>query len=127
MHKMTPVPGSEGLFSPRWSPDGRYLAALSMDLASIHLFDFRTQVWTTWLTAQEGHVGWQLWSPDSRAIYFTSDKADHIAYWRIAVGNQTPIKIADLPDEALYPYHEAPSLAPDGGILYARDRSSHEI
>jgi dipeptidyl aminopeptidase/acylaminoacyl peptidase len=25
------VPGSSGLFSPRWSPDGRYLAAVSVD------------------------------------------------------------------------------------------------
>jgi Tol biopolymer transport system component len=27
-HKTEIVPGSEGLFSPRWSPDGRYIAAL---------------------------------------------------------------------------------------------------
>ena len=25
---VVPLPGSEGLFSPRWSPDGRYIAAL---------------------------------------------------------------------------------------------------
>ena len=28
-HKVSPVPGSEGLYSPHWSPDGRYIAALS--------------------------------------------------------------------------------------------------
>ena len=27
--KVTVVPGSVGMYSPRWSPDGRYLAALS--------------------------------------------------------------------------------------------------
>ena len=31
--KVTPVPGSEGLYSPRWSPDGRYLAAFPVDSA----------------------------------------------------------------------------------------------
>ena len=29
--QITPVPGSKGLYSPRWSPDGRHLAALSRD------------------------------------------------------------------------------------------------
>ena len=76
--KVTPVPGSEGLYSPRWSPDGRYLAALPIDSRSIHLFDFQKQVWTTWFTADEGNVGWNLWSPDSRDLYFATDKADHI-------------------------------------------------
>jgi Tol biopolymer transport system component len=30
-HKQTQLPGSEGLFSPRRSPDGRYIAAISLD------------------------------------------------------------------------------------------------
>ena len=29
------IPGSQGLFSPRWSPDGRYLAALTSDYRKI--------------------------------------------------------------------------------------------
>ncbi len=124
--KVTPVPGSEGLYSPRWSPDGRYLAALSIDSRSIHLFDFQKQAWTTWFTAQEGHVAWNLWSQDNKALYFATDKADHIEYWRIGVGNQTPMKIADLQDEHLEDY-QSPVLAPDGGVLYTRDLSTYEI
>lgn len=31
------VPASEGLFSPRWSPDGRYIAALSLDQRQVRL------------------------------------------------------------------------------------------
>ncbi len=47
--KVTTIPGSEGLFSPRWSPDGRYIAALSPDFTKVMLFDFKTQQWSTWL------------------------------------------------------------------------------
>jgi Tol biopolymer transport system component/DNA-binding winged helix-turn-helix (wHTH) protein len=40
------VPGSEGLYSPRWSPDGRYLAALSIDGRQVKLFTFASKQWT---------------------------------------------------------------------------------
>ncbi len=125
--KVTPVPGSQGLYSPRWSQDGHYLAAFTVDACSIHLFDFKKQVWTTWFTAEEGHVGYNLWSQDSKTLYFWTDKADRNAYWRLGVGNQTPVKITDLPDEPFIPYHWWVLLAPDGGILYTRDASTHEM
>ena len=74
--------------------------------------------------AEGAHVGYNLWSPDSRALYFLIDTADHSTYWRLAVGKQTAVKIADLPDErAIY----WPLLAPDGGILYTRDLRKSEI
>ena len=38
-HEVTTVPGSEGLFSPRLSPDGRYIAALSGDLTRSYLIN----------------------------------------------------------------------------------------
>jgi serine/threonine protein kinase/Tol biopolymer transport system component len=42
-HQLSVLPGSQGTFSPRWSPDGRFLAALSSDSQKLVLFDFRTQ------------------------------------------------------------------------------------
>ena len=37
--RVSPVSRSEGLFSPRWSPDGKYLAALSGDSLKLLFFD----------------------------------------------------------------------------------------
>ena len=45
-HRISSLPGSQGLFSPHWSPDGRYIAALSSDSQRIMLFDFKTQKWS---------------------------------------------------------------------------------
>jgi Tol biopolymer transport system component len=59
-HKTETVPGSEGLFSPRWSPDGHYVAALSPDFTKLMLFDFQTQKWTTWLTEPAGAVSYPV-------------------------------------------------------------------
>ena len=44
-HKVSIVPGSERLFSPHWSPDGRFIAAMHSNAIGSMLFDFKTQKW----------------------------------------------------------------------------------
>ena len=41
--RVSTIPGSQGLFSPRVSPDGRYLAALSADSKKLMLYEFATR------------------------------------------------------------------------------------
>ena len=60
------VPGSNGLFSPRWSPDGRYIAALSLDQRQVRLYTVATQTWTT-LNVPSGAD--PIWSPDSHYLF----------------------------------------------------------
>jgi WD40 repeat protein len=48
-HQVSVLPGSQGIFSPRWSPDGRFLVAVGSDSRKLVLFDFQTQKWTDWL------------------------------------------------------------------------------
>jgi Tol biopolymer transport system component/DNA-binding winged helix-turn-helix (wHTH) protein len=64
--KMEAVPGSEGLFSPRWSPDGRYIAALTLDQRQVRLYTVATQTWTT-LKVPSGAD--PVWSADSRYLF----------------------------------------------------------
>ena len=40
------VPGSDGLRSPRWSPTGRYIAALNAALNKLMLYGLTTNQWT---------------------------------------------------------------------------------
>src|SRR6202021_3788989 len=65
-HKQTQLPGSEGLFSPRWSPDGRYIAAISLDQRRLMLYDVADR---TWRLLAETSVADPVWSSDSKAIY----------------------------------------------------------
>jgi Tol biopolymer transport system component/DNA-binding winged helix-turn-helix (wHTH) protein len=64
--KIDQIPGSEGLFSPRWSPDGRYIAALSLDQRQVRLFDVAAQTWKT-LPLDSGAD--PVWSSDNRYLY----------------------------------------------------------
>jgi len=64
--KIDPVPQSDGLFSPRWSPDGKYIAALTLDQRKVQLLDVATQSWRT-LSVSSGAD--PVWSADSRFLY----------------------------------------------------------
>ncbi len=66
-HKVTEVAGSLGLFSPRLSPDGRYIAAVRADQKALMLFDRSSQRWE--LLTRHG-VGDPVWSHDSHSIFF---------------------------------------------------------
>jgi len=64
---VTEIPGSAGLFSPRLSPDGRYIAAIRLDQKALLLFDRSKQQWTTLTTHGAGDP---TWSRNSRALFF---------------------------------------------------------
>lgn len=65
-HAVRSLPGSENLFSPRWSPDGRWITALSLDQTRVLLYDVQTGVWKTLFT---GSAADPVWSRDSQAIF----------------------------------------------------------
>jgi Tol biopolymer transport system component len=60
------IPGSDGLFSPRWSPDGKYIAALTVDQTQVRLFTVATRTWST-LPVPSGAD--PIWSSDSRYLF----------------------------------------------------------
>jgi Tol biopolymer transport system component len=60
------VPASDGLFSPRWSPDGRYIVALSLDQRQVRLFNVATQSWST-LPVSSGAD--PIWAADSKSVF----------------------------------------------------------
>jgi hypothetical protein len=41
IHQLSVLPSSQGLFSARWSPNGRYIADLSSDSQAIMRFRFQ--------------------------------------------------------------------------------------
>jgi dipeptidyl aminopeptidase/acylaminoacyl peptidase len=76
------VPGSEGLYSPRWSPDGRYIAALSLDSRKVMLFSVADRRWVR-LPLSSGAD--PHWSSDSRSLYVHEFAAPNQPIVRIGI------------------------------------------
>ena len=64
---VVPLTGSEGLFSPRWSPDGRYIAAIPLGQGKLMLFDRSASTWKMLVSLPAADP---LWSHDGHWIYF---------------------------------------------------------
>jgi Tol biopolymer transport system component len=128
-HKITKIAGSDGLFSPRWSPDGRYLVALSVDFTKVMLFDFKTQQWSTWFTEPAGSVSYPLWSSDSKFLYFDDMVTDEETIRRVKLGEDHAERVYALRhiDRYLGPWGYWVGQAPDGSWMFVRDRSTQEV
>jgi Tol biopolymer transport system component len=72
--KLSTLPGSDGLFAPRWSPDGRYVAAMPLNQTELVLFDFKTGKWSE--LARFNRIHNPVWSRDGRLIYFQAEGGD---------------------------------------------------
>ena len=68
--QLSVLPGSDNLFSPRWSPDGRYIAALTSDYKTLLRFDLASRTWSKWVETADGQVSYPAWSMDSKYIYY---------------------------------------------------------
>jgi len=118
------VPGSEKMFSPRWSPDGRYLAAMTTDSTRLMLFDFQTQMWKE---IGKGTMSWINWSRDSQYLYL-KDLTDSGAVERIRIADRKVEKMVDLKDFVFTGLGGGSvSVAPDGSALLLRDRGTQDV
>ncbi len=118
--KVTVVPGSEGLWSPRWSPMGDRLAAMSNDGTELFVYNFSTRAWTKLAKAS---IGYPVWSHSGDSIFFLNHLAGGDQVFRVSLNNHKVEEVVDLKN-----FHGAPfligywfGLAPDDSPLLIRD------
>jgi len=69
------LPESTGMFSPRWSPDGRYIAAMTLDQHRLMVFDRNTSKWSV---LAEGLLHNPVWARDGKYVYFQALQEDEV-------------------------------------------------
>jgi Tol biopolymer transport system component len=123
-HQVSALPGSQGFFSPRWSPDGRYIVAMTGDSSSLVLFDFQTQNWTE---AAKGSLSWLNWSKDGRYVY-ALDFRGKGAVLRIRISDHKTEQVVDLKNFIFAGrYGGSLALAPDDSPLLLRDAGTQDV
>jgi serine/threonine protein kinase/Tol biopolymer transport system component len=92
-HQLTTMPGSDDLFSPRGSPDGRYVAAVRWNSQGFLLFDQTKQKWSEVIKGR--NVSFPNWSRDGQYLYFLS-WPENPAVERMRLSDYAVERVADL-------------------------------
>jgi serine/threonine protein kinase/Tol biopolymer transport system component len=123
-HRISTVPGSTGYTSPRWSPDGRYLAAMTKNGLKMVLFDFETGKWSDLV---ETAVDFPNWSKDGQYVYFLH-YPEKPAIFRIRISDRKLEQVADLTGFMPTGYWGFwLGLAPDDSPLMLRDAGTQDV
>ncbi len=124
-HEISIIPGSEGLWSPRWSPDGAYIVALKKDMDGLMVYELAAQKWSELVKLRAGQLaGHPTWSADGEVVYF----AGMGGVFSVRLADHRMEEVADLSGIAWTGNSGGwLAIAPDGSPLILRDVSLAEI
>ena len=122
-HRVSAIPGSNGTYSPRWSPNGRYIAVLGREAPFLRIFDVGTQRWSVLPTTSI--VAFPCFSSDSQTIYFQRYGLDQ-GIFRIRISGGKEERVLDMKDIHLTTFMSL-SLDPTDAPLVLRDAGTHDV
>ena len=123
-HQISSLPDSQGLWTSRWSPDGRYMAALAIAKQQLMVFDFRSGKWRD---LHVGDIDNPVWSHDRKYIYFSFVRANwNAGIFRVRLSDGKRERVAKFDGIRLAAYWWY-GLAPDDSPMVLRDIGTQEI
>ena len=125
-HRLAKLPGSDGLWMPRWAPDGSFILGRSADSLSLVLFDVHRQTWHELVRGES--FGYANWSSDSKFVYVLK-RGNEPAIERIRVSDGKTEIVASLAGVRQTGFRNAvwTGLTPDKDPLILRDVGTEEL
>ena len=128
-NQFSQLPGSTGIFGPRWSPDGRHIIGIGVGNNTLMLYEVGTQKWRE--LRVDRLFGYLSWSRDSAYVYFDTFLNKESGHYRIRISDSKTDKVADLKKARLFRSPFSPGswtgLGPGEVPLFPRDISTQEI
>jgi eukaryotic-like serine/threonine-protein kinase len=124
---LTTLPDSRNYFSPRWSPDGRWLLALDQDTNALELYNFTTR---TWEELTKLAVSYPNWTADSQCVLINGPIVAQQPYYRICLADRKPQLLVNLAEGGKLvsaTFNFWTGVTPDGSILGVRDISTEDV
>jgi Tol biopolymer transport system component len=119
--RVSKLPGSEGMWSPRWSPNGRYIAGMRTPQDALWLYNVATHE-RRQLTSMS--ASWPNWSRDGQFLYF----GNNTLWYRVRIDDAKVQPVA-----AVNGLKTADGglgwigLTPDSALISTRDAGNTEI
>ena len=125
--RLSTIARSEGLIEPRWSADGRYIAALNPKKKQIFLYDCKLLKWT--VLAEANFPSTLRWSPGGDALYFQdSDEVEESVY-RVPMATREPERVTRFGDLLSSGAARCifTGLSPDGSVYVTVDHGDVDV
>lgn len=125
--RVATLPDSHGFRTARWSPDGKYIAALIPETHKLMLFDMKKEKWRHLADSVTGDN--VSWSRDSQFVYADSPRGERpvIERFRVANGKRSEIvslaSLQKVPGQIDFWF----GLAPDDAPLIVHKFTSSEV
>jgi serine/threonine protein kinase/Tol biopolymer transport system component len=114
------LPGSEGMWSPRWSPNGRFIAGLSASGWKVMLYDVQTRKQSELSSVSSGYPGW---SRDGEYVFYESN-GDDASWWRVRLRDRKTERVAPTKNMHVFDWF---AQAPNNSLITGRQTGSDEI
>jgi Tol biopolymer transport system component/predicted Ser/Thr protein kinase len=126
--QLAEIPGSEDMFLPSMSPDGRFLAALHAAESHVAIYELATEQWAV---LDQDSAYRPVWARDSSAIFITHH--EEVQRYRPVIRKIE--SIVQLPDRgqsfgafgAFLEAFDFLAIGPDDALLWVHDQRSSQI
>ena len=125
--KLSTLPDSEGLVEPRWSADGRYIAALNPKKKQVFLYDCKLQTWS--VLAEANFPSALRWSPAGDALYYQDTDDVEETIFRVPMAKREAERVVRLGDLLTTGAARAifTGLSPDGSVYVTVDHGDVDV
>jgi DNA-binding winged helix-turn-helix (wHTH) protein/Tol biopolymer transport system component len=125
--KLSKLLDSDGLVEPRWSADGRYIAALNPQKKQVFLYDCKQEKWS--VLAEANFPLALRWSPSGDALYFQDVDEVEESIFRVPMAKRETERVLGLGDILSSGAARGifTGLSPDGSVYVTVDHGDVDV